>query len=71
MIEPASAAMGVVSSINRAAQRRAGEELVDMAWDPAFEMEFSAVGSASLPAIASGGCDPDGSRDTEAVEKWW
>jgi hypothetical protein len=43
-----------------------------MVLDPAFEMEFIAFGSAVLPAeVASGGCDPDGSRGVEAVEKWW
>jgi len=43
-----------------------------MVWDPAFEMEFIVFGSDALPAgVASGGCDPDGSRGMEAVEKWW
>jgi hypothetical protein len=44
----------------------------DMVLDPVFKMEFSAFGSDALPAgVASGGCDPDGSRGVEAVEKWW
>jgi hypothetical protein len=39
---------------------------------PAFVMEFIRVcGPTPPPDIASGGCDPDGSRGREAVERWW
>jgi len=43
-----------------------------MVLNPVFKMEFSTFGSDALPAeVTSGGCDPDGSRGVEAVEKWW